>query len=633
MQTPTLALVVRRDAAIESFVSREYFNLTASIDTEGEGSVTLHYRPTEEERIFARDFAQSLADKVNGVSAPLGVETKPMKTAPPKLFSLSGFQKTTNRMFGWSAQKALDVAQALYENHKTTTYPRSDCEYLPEEQIADVGPIVENLRKAGLFSAILTADFSPIIRKTVFNSAKVTAHHAIIPTTALPDLSRMNADEKLGFQLIAAHYLAVLMPDYEYSQTKISFPAGGVVFSDMGQTPISLGWRAVFGNGEANEKVLPSITDGTTGTVVSIEIVTAKTKPLDRYTEGTLIADMEGVAKYVTDPQQRARLKETSGIGTVATRAAILEKLFATGYLTKAKEGKKEVVISSSLGRSLVATIEKMLPALADPAETAVWEDALEEIVEKKATTGTFTDEIASQISSQLETLIAQKDRISGAKKMDVLCPASQEPVIEYPQSFAFPGFKDVFLPRELVGRAMSVQDYCAVLTAFVKGDPPPQFENFRSNEGKTFSAGVRYNPQRTYKGKPSPGLELAFQEREGTTLAEQDPRGGAIQDSGESWYFPGSKCYFRKNLFGRDFTLEEAIQIVASKEGVEYTDLVSQKTRNHYTATLKYNPKLKIKGKPGSKPGIELVFPESAPTEKTSISVDFPLGPMKGRR
>lgn len=608
VQTPTLALVVRRDLEIEKFQSRDYFTLTAGVVARCGESVALHYRPEGNERIFDRDVADKLVERCNAFSGPLKVDAKPMKTPPPKLFSLSGFQKAANRAFGWGAQKSLDVAQKLYEEHKATTYPRSDCEFLPEEQVGDAATIMGNL--ADLFPQAIADNPTPVIRKTVFNTAKVTAHHAIIPTVGKPDLARMNTEEQAAFKLIAAHYLAALLPDYEYTQTKISL-AAAVEFSDVGQTPMKVGWRIVFGAGGGSDRTLPAIPDGDEGTIQTIEVVGNKTKPPDRYTEGMLIDDMKAVAKYVQDPAKKAKLKETSGIGTEATRANIIEKLFSTGYLEKTKEGRKAIILSTANGRNLIGIVDKLLPALADPAETAVWEDALEAIAEGRNSTDGFVGNISSQLGEQVKMLIANREQIAVSKTLDVLCPKSGEPVKEYATAYNFPGFPTIAFNREFVGRTMSVEDYVGILEAFTGGNSTPQkFEGFRSEAGKTFSAGVRFNPDRIYNERPAPGVELVFEEGvRGSATEEVDPRGGEqVRDLGDSWFFPGSKCYFRKALFGRMFSLEEAVSVVGADEGIVFDDLLAKKNLSKYSARLFYCGKVKKTGKPG----IEIDIPSA---------------------
>lgn len=402
VQTPTLALVVRRDLAIEAFKPRTFYELVAEVATDAGKLQMRHSRPSspEDQRIYRQDAAEVLAAQAKiGPFSPLDVSTERKRQGPPKLFSLSELQKAANAKWGWSADATLKVAQSLYETHKATTYPRSDCNFLPEEQEADIPGILKNLAMLDELSA--HASIEPQVRKTVFNSAKVTAHHAIIPTTAPANIGAMSEDERKAFFLIASHYLASLMPDYVYDRTTVAMNANGVDFKATGQITIDAGWRSLLSSTDDKEgdtQPLPPVRNGDTGDFTALKIDEKQTKAPARYTEGTLIADMAAIAKFVEDPAVKARLKETSGIGTEATRAAIIEVLKKRGYL--AVKGKQ--IASTDAGRALI----KALPdRLADPAETAAWEDRLEAVAQGREDFSRFVAEIGDQ-SKQTLSLI-----------------------------------------------------------------------------------------------------------------------------------------------------------------------------------------------------------------------------------
>ncbi len=497
VQTPTLALVVRRDREIENFKSKAYYELVADVSSENK-KVSLRFAPREEERIFDRAVADTLSERAKGFTGVLKVTHERKKTSPPQLFSLAAFQIRANAQWGWSAEHSLKIAQLLYETHKVTTYPRSDCEFLPEEQIPDISIILSNLSHLDLFRGIEIKE--PLIRKTVFNTSKVTAHHAIIPTKVLPNLSVLSEDERNGFLLIARHYIATLMPDYEFDQTRISLKFNEKVsFSTFGNVPAIPGWKTVFGKEIDEEKtiLLPDIQDGAQGTVERVTVEAKQTKPPARYTEGALIADMKSISKFVTDPAKKARLKETSGIGTEATRASILKTLHERGFL----ETQKKTVVSTDRGRRLIATLEQHLPLLIDPGETAVWEDALEAIASGEKTVGEFTHSLAEQLRSYIETLFANTPRHESTG-----VSYDGKAILDGGNRWIFPSKKGWFA-KELFQRKMSPQDYIRIF----ENQEPPQFEGFISSQGKKFSARLRYNSDRTYNGKPSPGIEPIF--------------------------------------------------------------------------------------------------------------------------
>lgn len=520
VQTPTLALVVRRDREIDNFTPRSYFEIVASVQADNGASVTLKHAPDGEERLFDGARAESIASAAKGVSGPISVRKEQKRTSPPKLFSLARFQMRTNVLFGWSAEHALSVAQSLYETHKATSYPRTTSVCIPKEQIPDIPTIVGNLMSLPEFSRI--PSFEPQIRKTVFDAGKAASHHAIIPTTLRPDLSRMNDDERAGFLLIARSYLATLLPDYLYESTKISMQAGGVEFSTTGAVPISPGWKMVFsGQPDADDEkqsTLPAIPDGSNGTVLSTSVEAKKTQPPAYYTEATLLADMIGISKFVTDPAKRARLKsrpdeeeDEGGIGTPATRASIISNLIKVRRVLE-NRGKK--IVSTMKGRALIEAVEKHIPALADPGETAVWEEGLEKISEGTIDHPSFVAGIGRQIAEYVSVL---EEGIPAPEREDREPPSRTAtehtykgmPVLDGGAHWIFEAVKGYF-PKTMAQRPMSIEDYIAILSA--PPDAPHKLTGFVSTKTKKkFEAAVKFNPRRKYQSRPSPGVEFVF--------------------------------------------------------------------------------------------------------------------------
>ena len=513
VQTPTLALVVRRDRDIANFVPRDYFEIVATVDTRDTSAkdctVVLKHAPDGEKRMFEKAVADEIAKRVIGYEGDLKVEKEVKKQAPPKLFSLAGLQMRCSALYGWSADDTLKIAQSLYESHKVTTYPRSDCEFLPEEQEGDISTILENLSSANIFAGKIE---KPIIRKTVFNTGKITAHHAIIPTKVKPNLAKLSEDERKAYVLIAKSYVAALLPDYEYEQTRIVLEADKTDFKATGNVPLKLGWKVIYAQAESKDKdaLLPSIADGTPGKITKATVEAKQTKPPDAYTEGTLIADMKAVGKFVTDPEKKKILKETSGIGTEATRASIIKRLRSAEFLKAS--GKK--IVSTEKGKTLIALLEKHLPSLADPGETAVWEDGFESIVEGKATTDKFLKDIEGVITGYLGVLgkatpapapQSEKPKMEMIET-NVLCPKSGKPVLDAGNRWVF-GVEGWF-SKVVSRRNMSAEDYARILTA----KEPVTFNGFISTKtGNTFSAKLFYNPNRKYLKKLSPGVEFKF--------------------------------------------------------------------------------------------------------------------------
>lgn len=411
VQTPTLALVVRRDRAIENHIARDFFELSASVVVEGtEVRLKLRHAPAaqpEDRRIYDRERAEALATQAQHARGPLRVSTERKRAGPPKLFSLSALQKACSAKYGWSADHTLRVAQSLYETHKLTSYPRSDCSYLPSEQASEVPEILRHLSKqSALASGIQAVGVQPLIRQDVFDSSKITAHHAIIPTTVSASLGALSEDERRAYLLIAKHYLAALAPDHVFDETRIFLDANSVPFSARGMVTREQGWRAVFEDGEEEpeeeegQRPLPAVADGAPGRVERVLIEGRTTKPPPRYTEGTLIEDMRSVAKFADDPAIKARLKETSGIGTEATRASIIKTLRDRGFVVA--QGKQ--IRSTDIGRELVDSLPR---DLTDPALTAAWEDALEAIATGRLPESA-RDQFVGHVARQVAALVAQ---------------------------------------------------------------------------------------------------------------------------------------------------------------------------------------------------------------------------------
>jgi len=323
----------------------------------------------------------------------------------------------------------------------------------------------------------------------------------------------MSPDERKAFILIAKSYLAMLMPDYEYEQTKITLQAG-VEFVVTGNVPQKLGWKAVYDQAaspDAKDAALPSIMDQTPGTITKCEVEGKQTKPPSHYTEGTLIADMKAIAKFVTDPEKKARLKETSGIGTEATRASIIKNLRQKDFLKAS--GKK--ILSTEKGQELIGLLEKHLPALADAGETAVWEEGMEAIVEGKGTLDAFLVGICGQVERYITALgnAVASPAAASAPKPPPQAPApialrspSGGAVMDCGDHWTIEGYKGRF-GKILCGRKMAAEEYVFLLTS----PQPIAFEGFVSKAGKPFKAKLKYDPNHKYNGKPAPGVAFVF--------------------------------------------------------------------------------------------------------------------------
>lgn len=429
VQTPTLSLVVERDRLIEGFKPVPYFELFGFFEA-GQSFSTKWKVPAgsgdDAGRCLDRSIMDAVASKITGKTGTVSqYETKRISENPPLPFSLSTLQKTCSAKFGLGAQEVLDIAQALYETHKATTYPRSDCNYLPEEQFQEASSIVTALAKSDteVQRIVESLDFSR--KSPAWNTKKITAHHAIIPTQTPPNLDAMSGNERKVYELIRRQYLAQFLPNYEYDRTQIGISIEGELFQTTGKIDQVIGWRALFGKADANDEesgddevqTLPALTQGQTLPLSRTEMAAKQTKPPARYTEGTLIDAMQTIGKNITDPRLKAILKENSGIGTEATRAGIIANLIERGFITK--KGKQ--VISSEAGRSLIDALPESVKS---PALTALWEQSLEEIADGKRELAGFEADVVKFITAIIDQIKKQHTDAPTPLRPTADCPA-----------------------------------------------------------------------------------------------------------------------------------------------------------------------------------------------------------------
>lgn len=392
VQTPTLALIVNRCVAIENFVPKDYFTVQAAIAMEA-GKFSAWWKPGEEVqvdeagRVLDQRVAESIQAKVTGRPARVEkFEAKEQKQAAPLPYSLSALQSAANRRFGLSAQQVLDTAQALYEA-KLTTYPRTDCGYLPESQWSEAATVFAGL-PAEYAALVKAADVS--IKSGAWNDTKVTAHHGIIPTGEKP--SSLTEVQRQVYDLIVRAYLAQFFPPYLYRQTSITLVIEGETFTASGRTPIAPGWKVVYGGvdddadqegGEEGTQTLPTLKNGDQGECEAADVIAKKTKPPAYFTEGSLISAMTNIHQWVDDPELKKRLRETAGIGTEATRAGIIETLKKRSFITD--KGKQ--IRDTPTGRKLVQALPEQVKS---PGLTGLFEQLLEAIAEGKVSPAQF---------------------------------------------------------------------------------------------------------------------------------------------------------------------------------------------------------------------------------------------------
>ena len=406
VQTPTLAIIAKREKEIREFVPKPYYGLTAY----GTPGVTLTWRDEKSGsyRSFDKNRITALEKALRGKDGVVTeVKRTAKKTPAPLLYDLTELQREANRRFHYSAKETLNIMQRLYENHKVLTYPRTDSRYLS----SDIVPTLkERLRACGtgpyrkLAGKLLNQTFTA--KASFVNDAKVSDHHAIIPTEQFVSLEHMTIDERRIYDLVVRRFLAVLYPPFEYEQVSLTVDIGGEIFAAGGKTVKSAGWKEVYeADGDdwedeetgqdleagkaVREQKLPSIAKGDRFTGLHFTVTEGKTKPPAPFTEATLLSAMENPVAYMEsgDRAMAKTLGETGGLGTVATRADIIEKLFKSFLLEKRGE---DIFLTSKAKQLLELVPEE----LRKPELTADWEMRLSKIAKGNLKRAAFMKDI-----------------------------------------------------------------------------------------------------------------------------------------------------------------------------------------------------------------------------------------------
>lgn len=398
VQTPTLAIIAMREEGIRHFQPKEYYGLTVNA---GEILWTWKDQKSGSFRTFHKEKAEEIREKIkDGALTITSVTKKPKKTQAPGLYDLTTLQREANQKYGFSAKETLNIMQRLYENHKVLTYPRTDSRYIGK----DVVPTIkERLKACGtgpyrkLAGALLNKPIQ--VNGSFVDDKKVSDHHAIIPTEQFVQLDHMTNEERKIYDMVVRRFLSVLYPAFEYEQTAMEAEASGYVFAASGKTVKNAGWKEVYegdyreeedeNEQEMKDQSLPVYKEGEKLKILDIRMKEGKTKPPARFTEATLLAAMENPVKYLStgDRQAAKTLGETGGLGTVATRADIIEKLFNSFMMEK----KGNEIHLTSKAKQLLELVPEDLKK---PELTADWEKKLSDISKGKLRQDTFLKEI-----------------------------------------------------------------------------------------------------------------------------------------------------------------------------------------------------------------------------------------------
>ncbi|WML38447.1 DNA topoisomerase III [Neobacillus sp. OS1-2] len=433
VQTPTVAMIAAREDEIRSFKAQTYYGIEAHTrdqlkltwqDAKGNG------------RSFEKEKIEAIVKKLGKQNAVVTeIEKKPKKSFSPGLYDLTELQRDANKIFGYSAKETLNIMQKLYEQHKVLTYPRTDSRFIS----SDIVPTLpERLKACGIGEyRLLTNKIlkKPIkASKSFVDDNKVSDHHAIIPTEGYVNLSAFTDKERKIYDLVVKRFLAVLFPVFEYEQLTLRARIGEENFVARGKTILSLGWKEVYNNrleeddesDDLKEQILPRIEKGDTLDVKLIAQTSGQTKPPARFNEATLLSAMENPTKYMNtkNKQLAETLKSTGGLGTVATRADIIDKLFNSFLIEKRG---KDIHITSK-GRQLLDLVPEELKS---PTLTAEWEQKLDKIAQGKLKKDVFISEMKNYTKEIVAEIKASNKKYKHDNISTKNCPDCGKPMLE----------------------------------------------------------------------------------------------------------------------------------------------------------------------------------------------------------
>ena len=434
VQTPTLAIIASREEEIKNFVPKSYYGIAAKSQTP---PLTLTWRDDKSKsfRSFDKERVEGIMKKIEaGSGQGLVTEVKriPKKMYAPQLYDLTELQREANRKFNYSAKETLNIMQRLYENHKVLTYPRTDSRYLSSDIVPS---IKERLEACGVGPYRKLAGRlmnQKIVAKPSFvDDKKVSDHHAIIPTEQFVQLDHMTVEERKIYDLVVRRFIAVLYPPFEYEQTELTVELAGENFAAKGRIVKSAGWREVYegqdddeDDGEDSERQeiraqkLPDIKRGDRIPKLSVTMTEGKTKPPAPFNEATLLSAMENPTAYMEskDKAMAKTLGETGGLGTVATRADIIEKLFSSFLLEKRG---KDICLTSKAKQLLTLVPED----LRKPELTADWEMRLSKIADGKLKRAAFMKDIRSYSNELISQIKSGEGQFRHDNVTSTKCP------------------------------------------------------------------------------------------------------------------------------------------------------------------------------------------------------------------
>jgi len=495
VQTPTLALVARRELELRAFEPVPYWLVEVRFAASGERLYSGRYLGGKR---IAEEEAAAVVRACDGKPGEItSLEKKEEREAPQLLYDLTSLQRHANVLHGFSARRTLATAQKLYEEHKAITYPRTSSRFLTSDMIAEIKPTAGFVGRHAEYThaARYVTGLEKLPLGRVVNDKRVEDHHAIIPTKAEHNLAKMGDDERRIYDLVARRFLAIFHPDAVYERTRIETTVEGHAFRTSGRILLEAGWKGVYGaearpadaaeDDSGGDQFLPSLEQGERVETRSVESLRKETQPPRRFTEASLLAAMETAGKHIEDEKLREAMKE-SGIGTPATRAAIIERLIQVGYIEREgralKATEKGVQVISLLGDH----------PLTSPELTGEWEHRLGEIERGQDSRNAFMSDIVKFTTETVQEL----DQLKGVRVERAnlgACPSCGRDVIENRKGYSCwtkddPGCGFVIW-KQKAGKTLSPE---TVKELMEKGRTAKPVTGFRGRSGRTFSAKLR---------------------------------------------------------------------------------------------------------------------------------------------
>jgi DNA topoisomerase-3 len=448
VQTPTLAILTRREEEIRAFKPEKYWLVDALFEADGNRRYEGRFHAGAQPRLKSEAEAKAIVEAVRGQSGEITkLDKTTRKERAPLLYDLTSLQRDANTRFGFSARRTLGAAQRLYEEHKALTYPRTNSRYLPSDMVGEIKPTAGHVGRASEYAQaaayVRGLDLLPLQR--VVDDAKVTDHHAIVPTNAQHNLSKMGDDDRRIYDLVARRFLAVFHPEAVFENTRVETTVATHVFRTRGKVLLEPGWRAAYGelaeaekpdDDEGREQQLPKLQKGEaveTQKAISLE---KETQPPRRYSDASLLGAMETAGKLVDDDELREAMKD-SGIGTPATRAAIIERLIDVGYVER--DGR--ALVPTEKGMNVIRLLDSH--PLTSPSLTGEWEHRLTAIEEGQDSREKFMADIAKFAGATVGELDAKLKDVRIPRANLGPCPVCGRDIIENRKGYSCWGRED----------------------------------------------------------------------------------------------------------------------------------------------------------------------------------------------